>query len=409
MPTLKRDDGVQFAIQTYRELLNTQKASLVKQELRLLAKNHGSYVRLFQKDKHQSEAVFSRDPGYLFGESVWEYFGRPNDLVYCELLGDSHYAAVVVVRAGSVYLDSKMPIASIPDEFTTLIAGANQYDIYIFGDVPISDKEDKGYFYFPPEFTKSFNRLDRGAIDELPTTEALQLQPLEMALRSEQLGKKMPIGMLLLIAVVILGVGWWVFTPKIETVVQKPVEQTNPWQLLENTLSSPKPIENLAAFNTVFTLVNSVSGWEPVSIKATGNSYLIKMNTLGGGVKELQTWAAKHNVTVNLTQQGVDLNYVLPLTDRSKTIFMNLQDALADVIDNMNKVLPTKSVALQASTKSGLTQEMKATVTYTNISPDILTLIGRAMTNLPVRVDNIETTISNGALSGNIQLTVVGK
>src|SRR5579871_5629462 len=144
MPILKRDDGAQFAIHTYRELLEPIKTSLLKTEVRMLAQNHGEYVRLFKQPNGQIEAVFSRDPGYLLGEALSEYFGKPNDLIYCEALPEGQYAIVVVIRSGVIYLDSRIPIVSIADEFTALVTGNNRYQIYIYGNIPLSEMKEPG-------------------------------------------------------------------------------------------------------------------------------------------------------------------------------------------------------------------------------------------------------------------------
>src|SRR5687768_4951897 len=103
MPTIKRADGAQFAIHTYRELLKLQRPALMKNEIRLLAQNHGEYIRLFKQNQKNLEAIFSRDPGFLLGESVWHYFGKPSDLIYCEALPEGQQAIVVVIKANTVY------------------------------------------------------------------------------------------------------------------------------------------------------------------------------------------------------------------------------------------------------------------------------------------------------------------
>ena len=73
---------------------------------------------LLRKNADQYEVAFSPDPGYLFGESVWHYFKRPLDLVYCEAIPNTSEAILVIVKAGIVYLDGSFPLDSIFDEIS---------------------------------------------------------------------------------------------------------------------------------------------------------------------------------------------------------------------------------------------------------------------------------------------------
>src|SRR6185312_4573646 len=165
MPILRRNDGTSFVIQPYRESLSLTSTGLLKKELYLLGQNYGGYSRIFRQPDGRFEAVFSRDPGYLLGETVWQHFGKPYDLLYCEALdGESQQALVVVVRGGSVYLDAKIPYANLAEELAPLQAGTGTFVVYTQGDVPLSKNVEPGKFSLDPARVKSFTRLTKGIL-----------------------------------------------------------------------------------------------------------------------------------------------------------------------------------------------------------------------------------------------------
>jgi hypothetical protein len=106
MPYITREDGERFIIPSYRDTISANKSSLLKKEVMLLSSNYGEYIVL-QKKKSASEyeVAFSADQGYLLGESVWNYFKQPFDMIYCEAIPNTTEAILVIVKSGSVYLD----------------------------------------------------------------------------------------------------------------------------------------------------------------------------------------------------------------------------------------------------------------------------------------------------------------
>ena len=101
-----------------------------------------------KKGTSEYEVAFSPDPGYLLGESIWHHFQRPVDMIYCEAIPNTTEAILVVVKAGSVYLDGSFPVESIPDELVVFLTQQNNFEIYIYGDVPISATPVDGKFSF---------------------------------------------------------------------------------------------------------------------------------------------------------------------------------------------------------------------------------------------------------------------
>lgn len=414
MPILKREDGIQFAIHAYRELLEPAKLSYLKNEIRNLAQSHGEYVRLFQQSHGQIEAVFSRDPGFLLGEAVWQYFGKPSDLVYCEALPDGHYALVVIVRGGSVYLDSKIPFNNIPDEFTSLVAGNIQYDIYVYGNVPISETPEPGNFVFDPINVKSFTQLDKPVFKNLSVDDSLQLQPLEFALRAQKVGKRYNALIILCVVALLLASGIWYhffYKPAPPPPVVKPQtkETVDPYIGYKSALMTPAPEKQFDEIAATVALAFGIPGWQPTQVTFNNANYTIQLSSLGGSVIVLNQWAREHNVNMLLSAQGAALS--LPSRLNNRTVphtISRLQQVLDVIIDRIDKVLPQHSISLGNAANVGTYQTMGITIQFNGIAPSVLTLIGRQFAQLPVQLNTAQVNINNGILSGTAQLTVLG-
>lgn len=412
MPILKRDDGIQFAIHAYRELLQPTKASVLRHEIQNLAQNHGEYVRLFKLPSGQIEAVFSRDPGFLLGEAIWQHFGKPNDLIYCEALPEGHFAIIVVVRGGSVYLDTKIPYANLHDELTSLVSGVNQYDLYIYGDVPISQKKEHGKFTFDPAQIKSFTVLQQPVFRTLPVDESLQLQPLEFALRTQKIVKKPPYALIAIIILLALA-GWWYIhqRSKAPAVPTQPVTKApiDPYFAYKASLTSPAPQKQITEMAMLITILYGLPGWQATGVTFAGSDYTIQLNSLGGTIEYLNQWTNKRNMSMTLTSQGVTLTYPSNLPDRAvpDTIYP-LQQVIYVIIDKVDSVMPQRSVVLENTSALPYYQSANINIQFNNVSPSVLILIGRQLANLPVKITAAQISINQGLLTGSISLTAFG-
>ena len=414
MPILKRDDGIQFAIHAYRELLEARKVSLLRNEIRMLAQNHGEYVRLFQQSAGQIEAVFSRDPGFLLGEAVWEHFGKPSDLVYCEALPEGHAAIVVVVRGGSVYLDTKIPYSNIADEFASLVTGANRYSIYIYGDVPVTEIKAHGKFNFAPTQIKSFTRLEQSVFKNLVVNDQLQLQPLELALSEEKFGKKFP-WTWLITAILALGIIWWFYnyttTKPVSTAASTTEEAPppDPFAGYKAALNTAAPEKAIAELASTIDGVYLIPGWATTGVTFAGGVYTIQLASIGGPLVALDQWAHSHNMNMSISSQGAILTMTSNLQNRATpTTIYPLRQVLYSVVDNIDQVLAAPSVTLGTATPTAAYQSLPITVQFTSIAPDVLSLIGRQLANLPIQFNSAQITFNQGLLSGTLQLTILG-
>src|SRR5262245_59869678 len=185
MPYITREDGERFVIPSYRDVLTVKQKNQLKKEIVLLSQSYGEYITLQKKSPTQYEVAFSPDTGYLLGESIWQHFKKPNDLIYCEAVANTTEAILVIVKSGSVYLDGSFPVDSIPEELIIFLTQENNFEIYTYGDVPISAEAEAGKFSFEPNSVKSFTRLDKPVFPTLPLYKVYQLQLVDPVLRSQ--------------------------------------------------------------------------------------------------------------------------------------------------------------------------------------------------------------------------------
>src|SRR4029079_16909719 len=188
MPYITREDGERFVIPSYRDVITATNSGQLKREIKLLSQSYGEYITLQKKSTNQYEVAFSIDTGYLLGESIWHQFNKPQDLIYCEAIPNTMEAILVIVKSGSVYLDGSFPLDSIPEELIIFLTQQNNFEIYIYGDVPISHEPDAGKFSFEASSVKSFEVLKKPIFPTLPLLKMYQLQLVDQVLKAHGIG-----------------------------------------------------------------------------------------------------------------------------------------------------------------------------------------------------------------------------
>jgi hypothetical protein len=414
MAVIRREDGIQFVVQSYRELLTQKNPALLKNEIRLIGKSNGDYARLFKQREGQYEAVFSRDPGYLLGEAVWYHFGKPADLIYCEALPDQQYAIVVIVRAGSVYLDAKLPLAGLQDEFISLVTGNNHFTIYTSGDVPLAKEPTEGKFAFETQTVQAFNILTEPLFPKLPVNDNLKLLSVDQAIKAQHLDKGLSPALIvagLLVAGIVL---YWLLPTKeqpVQPTVEAPVEQViEPTNLQAQLLHGPSPVQNLQRIADIIDILRHLIGWQAAAIDFDGSDTInIRLQSIGGSATMLLQWAKAQGARADLSSQGARIQFPVDLPARiAMPHIMKEDEVSAGIIDKMLQTLPGKSVQINQPTSSGGLVQERLTVMFTDISPATLVLIGKQVEGLPVKLTKCSVTNADGLLSGQLELLVIG-
>ncbi len=412
MSYITREDGVRFIIPSYRDVLSVKKISLLKREILLLASNYGEYIALQKKNVNQYEVAFSPDSGALLGETVWQYFKRPQDLIYCEVIPNTSEAILVIVKSGSVYLDGSFPIDSIPEELIIFQTQQNQFDIYLYGDVPISQTPAEGKFSFDASSVKSFTILDKPVFPTLPIVNVFQLQLVDVALKSQGIGV-FPVKQFSLI-ILTVGFVWmvWTYLTTHKTEIRIPqvlVGVVNPYQVYMDELSSPNPAVQLHEIVRDTGLLFTVPGWYPNSFSYDNKMFSASMKSLGGRTNVLYDWAAKSKLRVELHTDGFYLVAALVSENRpTPTEIYKLDRVIANLIDRLSYIIRGNPVVISTYQDKGKYFQAQVTINFNDLSPMLLDSVGQQLRMLPLILSKVDVTVTNGNLSGSIVLTALG-
>ncbi|MDX1901249.1 MAG: hypothetical protein SFW66_04475 [Gammaproteobacteria bacterium] len=411
MPYITREDGTRFVIPSYRDVLSAKKASLLKREIQLLSSNYGEYITLHRKNVDQYEAAFSTDAGYLLGETVWHYFKKPNDLIYCEAIPGTTEAILVIVKAGSVYLDGSFPIESIPDELVVFQTQRGQFEIYIHGDLPISENFEEGKFSLDKSNVKSFTILPSALFPVLPTVKAYQLGLVNAVLTAQGVGV-LPTKQIAIVAgligVVVLGY---------IIIVNRPAHQeapafmayVNPLQDYMNLLNSPSPADEMENIVAGIAKLYTAPGWVPDKLSYSNGSLVAHLSSSGIRIQPLSTWAAQNKMDFALTSEGIQVT--LPILTRNRistTNIMPLAEVISRLIDRESYVVHGNTFKVGDIESHDSFNSTDVKISVDNLSLDTLDLVAKQFKALPLILSKADFTIENGRISGNIVLQALG-
>lgn len=423
MPLITRDDGISFAVYTYRETLSSKNLSMLRREAMIISRENGQFARFFSLSGNEVEAVFSRDQGYLLGELIWQHFGNPVDLIYCEALPDGDNALLVVVRGGSVYLDAELPIMNLADEFISLISGENNYQIYIYGDVPLAESATDEKFAFDEMLVESFMELDTPVFPTLQVDEAFKLLPIDEALAEFKTPSVVPIkaiiGIIVLAAVGYFG--WKMLGPKPQqvvsvttngpSVVQQPVQTgaNNPYAAYQNQLMTPSPGDIIMTAVQDVQLLLTIPGWTPSDMSYKNDSLSFDLKMAGGDLGLLLSWVRNNQVDLEAATGKAVIVFPLSLQNRpAPTVMYNLRDTVASLYDILRRVIPDTAPTLGATVSNGNFRQTSLTISFSGIAPATLVLLAKELQTYPVVMQTFTLTIDEGVLSGSMQLQILG-
>jgi hypothetical protein len=410
MSYITREDGQHFVIPSYRDVLTVKQKSQLKKEILALSNSYGEYITLQKKGMQQYEVAFSSDTGYLLGESIWHHFKKPLDLIYCEAIPNTTEAILVIVKSGSVYLDGSFPVDSIPEELVIFLTQQNNFEIYTYGDVPISKEPEAEKFSFEPGSVKSFTVLDHPVFPTLALLKIYQLRLVDTVLKDQGIGV-LPIRQAVT-GVIFLGLlwfmySWWANRPPPPP---PPAQVINPFQPFMETLATPAPDEELLKLVDAATLFLQISGWSAHDINYASGVVSARLLSNGGTMADLYTFAKAHQATVSIGSSGVGISMSLSLKKRPvPNKIYSVQKVVAAVIDRVAAVLPGNNLTLAAVEKKNVYSVEKVTINLTAVSPGVLGLLGKQLAELPLVLNEVKLTADDsGNLTGSITLDALG-
>lgn len=409
MPYITREDGEHFVIPSYRDVLSAKSKSQLKKDILLLSQSYGEYITMQKKNAMQYEVAFSPDIGYLLGETVWQKFKKPTDMIYCEAIPGVAEVILVIVKDDSVYLDGSFPIDNVSEELVVFLTQQAHFEIYTYGDVPISDSPEDGKFSFDQKSVKSFTVLDEPVFPSLPLIPNYKLQLVDTVLKAQGIGV-LPIKQIAIV-LLLLGGGYlfWSYTNKKpeETIVQ--AVQTNPYEGYITAMVSPLPDIEIANFAKQLNTVLLIPGWVIGDVTYSKGSMTAKVKSSGGKVEDLYAWGKKNNLEVKLDKDSysITLKSDLSMDDRSNKI-NNLEEVIAVTIDNIASVYPGNHLKIAEIQDYKVYKQSKIELDLDSFAPMFIDLIAKQFKGLPYIVQDIKGTIDNGRFKGSITLTVLG-
>lgn len=410
MAYLTREDGERFVIPSYRDVISKRKAKL-KDDILELSARYGEFITFHRRGMAQFEVAFSRDAGYLFGECVWHYFKRPPDLIYCEAIPETTEAYFVIVKDGSVYLDGTFPLENITEEILVFTTQQSNFEIYVYGDVPISEQPMEGKFSFDPNSVKSYNVLPEPLFQHLPVVKAYQLQLVDVVLRQQGIGV-FPVKYVLAV-VVLLGLGWMGFSyltlhKKTMPVIAVP-PPPNPFIEFNKTLMTAAPDVEIEMVVLTIDLLTTMPGWIPTDIAYSDGKMTVNVKSLGTNVEYLYDWAEHNNATIVIMPGGFSLTMNLPLPDKRgvPAKIYPLDRVIMSIIDRIAVFMPGNVVKVGEIKIQKVYKMSELNIDLEEASPDLVFMIAEQLKDLPLALTSLTLKINHG-LTGTIVLKALG-
>ncbi len=411
---IQRDDGSQFVIHAYRELLIGKKKTLIAKKVNMLAQQHGKFVHLSQKGHARYEAVFSTKSGFLLGESIKHYFNHAQNLIFCEHLSQQQKYLLVVIRGGSVYLDNIISSENIKTELLSVFSGKEKYQVVTSGNEPLISRSNSTNFSLPNHLLDCFEHLEKPLFPRLPALRSLQLLELPLALKSQQLNShSFSILSLLTVCILISCAFLFIITHKKKTLPIKSINSLTKITINRyeryNMLSPPAKYV-LEKTVTLLRLMYDLPGWQAKSIGFSHNQFTIAVYSLGADLTALHHWARDKKINYELTPKKVILKS--PLEFRPSSSFyksLPLQDLLDNIIDKLDILLYGKHLEINKIKKGRKLSYAKITIDLDDASPQILMLIAETVNKLPISIEYLSLKLQSGNIKGKIQLSLWGK
>lgn len=410
MPFITREDGEHFVIPSYRDVLDATRKSALKKEILTLSQSYGDFITLQRKNPTQYEVAFSPDTGYLLGESIWHYFKKPVDLIYCEAIPNTTEAILVIVKDSGVYLDGSFPIDSIPEELIIFLTQENNFEIYTYGDVPISQQPEDGKFSFEAASVKNFTVLDKPVFPTLPLLKMYQLQLVDPVLKANAIGV-FPTKQLVTVGLII-GAVWfmWSYLSSRETEIPvvKP-QPTNPYLGYNAVLSSPAPNEEIKAFLATLRLLFTMPGWTVKKIEYSQGTWYASVISNGSKIENILEWTKENDINTEIKQDGIYLSKSVSLDNRpTPDKIYPMKDVIATFVDRLSDIYPGNHVTLGEFVHKDVYTDVVFTIDLAGITPTVLSLIGSLFKDMPFVLQNISIEVKNGVINGSINIEAVG-
>lgn len=417
MTKITRDDGKNFIIPDYREEVSSKKISVLKNEIAMLSKNYGEFIYIQKNPDDSFDVSFSNEPGYLLAESVAKHIKISNDFIYVERLAHSDIVLFIMMKKGKIHIDTQISIESLYDEFIVIQAEQTPFDVFLYGDLPLTNQEEEKDKIFIGNIAKSYQVLDKSVFESLARYNQFELKPINDAFLVAGIiiptNKKTMVAIVAVIIIIIL----WIMWPsqkaaQVSQQIQAVTVKSEYYDYVQ-TLKTPEPtrqLQGLVAF--LEKLETMPAGWQAQSINLSPTLIQVTLGNINNMAKleDLHAWTSSQGIEMTISDRATLLNFTTayPIRRDENDIYKT-QETLRVIMDRLYPMLDNGTIKVSKETLIENYKEVTLTINLSNVTLNTLDLLSKQLSDLPLLFNSAYFTQSNnGLLTGSINITIVG-
>jgi hypothetical protein len=336
-------------------------------------------------------APSASNPGLILGQRIWQFFDKPENLIYVEALSDNNEILLVIVRQGSVYRESKIAARDLQEELDNLATGDEPYLIRVCGEVT---------FRFPDRLVTSFDQVPDSVFNHVSSTIESKPRPADVEVSEQK--SHLPMFIIGIIMIILFG-GY----SALHSLRFLPTNSQ--YADYNRALYTAAPSEQLANFSELVKALYFIPGWKVSGLKMQDGEYLMTMQANGGNLEWLSRFSKQNNFTLNATGDAVLLTREIALKNRPIPAHIYpLKAVVSIVVDEVDTLLHANAIQLGNTEQRGAAAVTPITLTLNNATPEMIDLLGREIEHLPLQLTAIDISFKDGLINGSIQFLVWG-
>ena len=407
------DTDIEFVIKPVREHSRASSRAQILGEIRSRVKEYGDFCHVRQINDGYT-ITYNQERGYLLAESVARYFDYPENLVWCEHIGETSEGesrfAIVIIRNHRIMLDTEMLATAVADDIVISIGGGDEiFDIYTYGDVPIKHSPETAGAHdivIEPSRTANFVTLSYSILDLIVPN---RLDALSSATKAVTNAGFVSHTWKYTLALALLSTaGYWWFMQ--EPPPEKQTITVDNYKSYRMALQSIAPSHSLLLLANDFSRLLHLSRWEIAQMKiADSNSVDFILRSSEPDYQQAADFAKVFDSTFTVQQRDI----ILTKTHSDKLARAKLDKMIA--IDDLSiKLLddlslhPQLTASLGKQTSNGHYQTRALNLQAQAISHADLIWLANILDGRPINLDIASFSVNGFTFSGRLNLTLIG-
>ena len=409
------NSDIEFVVNPVREYSAATGRAQLLREIRDKTQEYGDFCHV-RKLNDGYAIAYSHDRGYLLGESVARHFDYPENLIWCENIGndrqDDARIAIVIVRNQKIMLDAELPATVVADDIGMGIgAGDEVFDIYTYGEVPVkqsTESADSNDMVIDPARTGNFVTLNQGIINLITPDKSDRLSsPAKAVTRAGLVSHawKYAVGLAALSASVYWG---FIYTP--------PPPQKQVIKVVDNYKSYRVALQSISPSNALLLLGNdylrllTLSRWELATMQISDDmrtGYSLRSSV--PDYQQAADFAESFDSTFAIKQRGIVLRKSLPdnLARAEPKKMVSLDELTINLLNDLS-LNPNLSASLGKYSGNDHYRKRQLSLSAQKISHADLVWLASILDGRPVNLNSASFSVSRFSFSGDITLTLFG-